>query len=252
MNRALLGTLVLVAAVGARAADEERWRVAVGAIRDGDPVAGVRTLWELAGEEMTSPSLFWNWAQAAAARGEVGEAIWALLRCQELDPGDPAARRELERLRQIAQLSPAETAPQPWGELARQARRWRAGTLAVIFFALSLLGHAAARWLLPAARWPVAGAWVAFVLAMLLSVPTTLVPWVARPLATVVRAGAPLLDAASPHAGTLATLRVGEVVPILTRSGRYLRIQDSSGARGWALVEQVWPLEELPPREALP
>ena len=61
----------------------------------------------------------------------------------------------------------------------------------------------------------------------------------AWPTGAVVRRGAPLLDAASPTAEALGTLREGEVVPILETSGDYLRVEDSSGARGWALTRDV-------------
>ncbi len=252
MKRSAAALVVALAATLAVAETaEERFRAATGAVRSGDLAAGVRAFRELAAAGVASPSLYWNWAQAAAARGQLGEAVWALLRCRQLDPADSSVARELQRLRQLASLSPAETSPQPLAELARHARRLKAGSLTVALFVLSVLLHGAARWWLRAARWPVLGAWASLVLALLLVVPVALAPWVARPLATVVRAGVPMLDAASPHAGILTTLREGEVVPILTRSGSYLRIQDSSGARGWALAEEVWPLDEVPPPSAL-
>ncbi len=252
MRRLAVALIAAVAATSAPAETaEERFRAATSAVRSGDAPAGVRLFRELASTGVASPSLYWNWAQAAAARGHLGEAVWALLRCRQLDPGDGSVARELHRLRQLANLSPAETSPQPLAELAHHAHRFRAGSLTVALFALSLLLHVAARWLLPAARWPVAGAWTALALALVLAVPAALAPWAARPLAAVVRPGAPILDAASPTAGILATLREGEVVPVLTRSGPYLRIQDSSGARGWALAEEVWPLDEVPPPSAI-
>ena len=37
----------------------------------------------------------------------------------------------------------------------------------------------------------------------------------------------------------MGTLREGEVVPVLEASGDYLRVEDSSGARGWALAADV-------------
>jgi len=61
----------------------------------------------------------------------------------------------------------------------------------------------------------------------------------ARPTGAVVRRGAPLLDAASPTAQSVGTLREGEVVPILEASGHYVRVEDSSGARGWAAAADV-------------
>lgn len=251
--RGLAASVAVFLVAGWAAADPsaERFRAATAAVRGGDAAAGIRTFRALAAEGVESPTLYWNWAQAAAMRGEVGEAVWALLRCRILSPGDASVERELARLRQLAQLTPAETAPQPWAELAHQARRFRLGSLAVVFFVLSVLCHGTARWLQRAARWPVVGAWAALGLALLLALPAGVAPVAARPVATVVRSGAPLLDAAAPNATPLATLRVGEVVPILSRSGPYLRIQDSSGARGWALADLVWPLKEVPPADAL-
>ena len=55
----------------------------------------------------------------------------------------------------------------------------------------------------------------------------------------MVRRGAPLLDAASPTGEPVGTLREGEVVPILETSGGHVRVEDSSGARGWALASDV-------------
>ena len=64
----------------------------------------------------------------------------------------------------------------------------------------------------------------------------------ARPTGVVVRRGAPMLDAASPTAEAVGTLREGEVVPVLERSGAYVRVEDSSGVRGWAMSGDVRPL----------
>jgi SH3 domain-containing protein len=64
----------------------------------------------------------------------------------------------------------------------------------------------------------------------------------------VVRRGAPLFDAASPTAETVGTLREGEVLPILESSGGYVRVEDSSGARGWALASDVRTLVKPPAR----
>ena len=68
----------------------------------------------------------------------------------------------------------------------------------------------------------------------------------ARPTAVVVRRGAPLLDGASPAAQPIGALRQGEAVPVIERSAAYLRVEDSSGARGWAHVDDVWPLDRPP------
>jgi Bacterial SH3 domain len=70
----------------------------------------------------------------------------------------------------------------------------------------------------------------------------------ARPTAVVVRRGAALLDQASPTAEAVGTLREGEVVPVLDESDEYLRIEDSSGARGWAFATDVRRLDRPPAR----
>jgi hypothetical protein len=59
----------------------------------------------------------------------------------------------------------------------------------------------------------------------------------------VVRRGAPLLDSASPTGAAIGSLRQAEVVPLLERTASYVRVEDSSGARGWAHADDVWPLE---------
>jgi hypothetical protein len=61
----------------------------------------------------------------------------------------------------------------------------------------------------------------------------------ARPTGVVIRRGAPVLDAASPTAEPIGSLREGEVVPVLESSGGYVRIEDSSGVRGWASAADV-------------
>ncbi len=249
--RVLALVLACAATWAAAGPPEERFREATAAVRDGDAVAGIRVFRELAAEGVASPSLYWNWAQAAAARGRVGEAMWALLRCRQLEPGDASVRRELDRLRQLVNLSPAELAPQPLAEVGQLARRWQLGWAAILLLALSVGLHATARWLAPGARWPVLGTWVTLGVGVVLALPAGLVPKLTHPQGTVARAGASLYDAASPHAMRLGTLREGEVVPILARSGAYLRVEDSSGARGWALADEVWPLDDLPPAEAL-
>ena len=71
-------------------------------------------------------------------------------------------------------------------------------------------------------------------------------------MTVIVTADAPLFDAASTTAETIATLREGEVVPIIETSGDYLRIEDSAGSRGWALPRDVWRLDRGPRPRALP
>ena len=65
----------------------------------------------------------------------------------------------------------------------------------------------------------------------------------AKPLAVVVAGDASLHDQASPQARPLSPLREGEVVPVLERSGDWLRIEDASGARGWARAADVRELQ---------
>ena len=44
----------------------------------------------------------------------------------------------------------------------------------------------------------------------------------------------------------LGALRQGEVVPVIEKSDDYVRVEDSSGARGWAHRDDVWPLDHRP------
>ena len=62
-------------------------------------------------------------AEAERARGGVGAALWALLRARELAPADAAIGREIEHLRQAANLDVAELAPEPLGDLTRNVLR---------------------------------------------------------------------------------------------------------------------------------
>jgi hypothetical protein len=183
-----------------------------------------------------SASLFWNWAQAARARGAAGEALWALLRARDLEPGDRAVAGEIEEVRAALGLDAAEIAPEPLVAVSRLARRFGLAWLAVALAVLSLLAHAASRF----ARLAGAGAlgWTTTVLALCAALTVLLGAW-ARPTGVVVRRGAPLLPAASPSAESAGSLREGEVVPILDTSAGYVRLEDSSGARGWALGEDV-------------
>lgn len=231
-----------LASTGAHAAAPDpsadaRFREANELARAGDYPKAIALYEELARAGTESASLCWNWGQAAAARGATGEALWALLRARELDPGDRAVLRDIERLREAANLDPAEIAPEPLAAAARLARRYRLDFLAFLVLLVSLGAHVAA-FLSPAARWMRPLLWMSLTLGLLLAAVPGAAAF-ARPTGVVLRRGAPLLDAASPTAEAVGALREGEVVPILQRSGGYLRVEDSSGARGWASAEDV-------------
>ena len=217
-----------------------RFHEANALARAGDYPKAIEGYAQLAQGE-SSPSLFWNWAQAARARGAAGEALWALLRARDLEPGDRAIAREIEEVRAELGLDVAEIAPEPLSAVARFAHRFALGWLSALLLLLSVLAHAAARFT-RAARTS-ALAWTAAGLAIVAATPA-LLSGLERPQGVVVRRGAPLLPSASPTATAAGTLREGEVVPILDESGGYVRLEDSSGARGWALAEDVRRLRE--------
>ena len=257
-SRRRLGGAVRMAAVlaalsawaaGASAADpEQRFREATALARAGDYPAAVTVYRELAAGGRESGSLYWNWAQAAQARGAAGEALWALLRGREVEPGDAAAAREIERLRSALNLDPAELSPSALSGVGRLARRGHLALIAVILLVASLGVHVVAR-LARSWRWPVAAAWLSF----LLGIVAAAFVWLgslAPPTAVVVRRDVPLADAASATASVLGTMREGEAVPVLDVSGPYLRVQDSSGARGWVLAEDVRRLDQPLPAGA--
>jgi hypothetical protein len=239
------GLLVALLGPGAHAAlstpeAQARFRQANEMARSGDYPKALGVYRELAEAGSEGPSLYWNWAQAASARGSQGEALWALLRARDLDPGDHAVTREIERVREAVNLDRAEIAPEPLSAAARFARRFRLDLVAAALFGLSVLLHLTAR--LAARDWGRTAASVALGLG-LLAATAPIAGSFARPTAVVVRRGAPLLDQASPTAEVVGSLREGEVVPILDASGVYLRIEDSSGARGWAVGSDVRRLE---------
>lgn len=229
----------------AAAGPTERFREASDLARTGDYPKAVAVYQELASAGAESASLYWNWGQVASARGAVGEALWALLRARELDPGDGAVRREIERLREAANLDPAEIAPEPLAAVARTSRRFHLDLVALSLLGASLLLHAAGR-LLPSPGRTVSSGWMALSLGAAVAL-MPLAGSLARHTGVVLRRGAPMGDSASPTSEALGTLREGEVVPILDRSAGYLRIEDSSGARGWARFEDVRPLDGPPP-----
>lgn len=240
-RRLALAFVALLPLAAGAATPDERFREATAQARAGDLPRALQAYGELAADGHESASLYWNWAQAAEARGATGEALWALLRAREIEPGERAVPREIERLRESSNLDLAEISPEPFLALARLGRRFHLGPLALLLLAAALGLHAAARWL-TLARWPVTAGWAAVALGLLSAAPP-LLGSLARPVGVVVTRGAALLDSASPEAAALGSLREGEVVPLLERSGGYLRVEDSSGARGWARAEDVRPLE---------
>jgi hypothetical protein len=240
------GAVLAIAAPSPAASPQQRFREAGELARGGDYPKAVAVYESLATAGSESASLYWNWAQVASARGATGEALWALLRARELDPGDRAVGREIERLREGANLDRAEIAPDPLATVARASRRFRLGLLATLLLATSLIAHAGLKWRRPAPR-RTAVTWTALGLGLALAV-GPVVGSFARPTGTVVRRDAPLLDAASPTAEPVGTLREGEVVPILETSGGYVRVEDSSGARGWALAGDVRSIVAAPKR----
>jgi len=243
-----IGLGLVVAALSASAVGAspgpDRFREANGLARAGDYPKAIALYGEIAASGTESASLYWNWAQAARARGASGEALWALLRARELDPADSAVLRDLEKVREAANLDPAEIAPQPLAAIARFGRRFRLDLAIVGLLALSLLAHALSR--LAGGDRRLAGTAGATSALALVLVSLAVLGSLGRPSGVVVLRNAPLLDAASPTAEAVGALREGEVVPILEASGDYVRIEDSSGARGWALSTDVRRLDAPP------
>ena len=242
---AVLGGTVLAGPLGpVPGGREDRFRAANELARVGDYPKAVGGYAALAGSGAESASLYWNWAQAASARGASGEAIWALLRARELEPGDRAVTRDIQRLRESLNLDPAEIAPEPLSGIARASRRLHLDLLAALLLALSVGVHGLAR----LGRRPRAAVAAAGVL-LALGLAAAAVPFAgsfARPTAAVVQRGAPLFDAASPAAEPTGSLREGEVVPVLEASGVWLRVEDTAGARGWARSADVRRLDRAP------
>jgi hypothetical protein len=242
---AVLGVPGLAGALGIVAASlEDRFRAANELARVGDYPKAVGEYAALARSGAESASLYWNWAQAASARGAPGEAIWALLRARELEPGDRAVARDVQRLRESLNLDPAEIAPEPLAGVARASRRLHLDLLAAVLLALSVGVHVLAR----LRAGPRAAAAAAGVL-LALGLAAAAIPFAgsfARPTAAVVRRGAPLFDAASPAAEPTGSLREGEVVPVLEASGGWLRVEDNAGARGWARAGDLRRLDRAP------
>lgn len=185
----------------------------------------------LAKDGVKAPSLYWNWAQAASASGRKGEALWAFMSSRELTPGDSSMIREVERLRGELGLDPSEISLGFLGDLRMLARRFHFDALAIAAFLLSMLAVMGKK------------SRSSLSLASLLAGLLLLAPFVAgswrEPRGVVVQKDAPLVDAARSDAVALASLREGEVVPLLGEEGEYVKIQDASGARGFAHKNDV-------------
>jgi hypothetical protein len=245
MRRALAALLLLVAATITAQDADGRFRAANEAARAGDLLRAVEEYRAVAVAGGESASLYWNWAQVASRRGALGEALWALLRGRAVEPGDGRLGREIERLREAASLQPAELAPEPLGAVARLGRRLRLGWVALAAAVASVLCHAVAR--RSRAPWAGRAVWASSALALAVGA-VPLAGALGRPTAVVAVPGAALLESASASAATVGELREGEVLPVLAESAGYLRVEDSSGARGWARQSDVWPLDRPPGR----
>ncbi len=178
----------------------------------------------LAGEGVRAPALYWNWGQAASAGGRKGEALWALLRAQDLAPRDSSINREMERLRGELGLDPSEMSRGLVGDARALARRFRFDLIAIALMVASLIAAMG--------RKP-RGAFLLFLSGLVLLSPI-LGGSGRESRGVVVQRNAPLVDVPRADAVALANLREGEVVPILGEEGDYLKIQDASGARGFA------------------
>jgi len=233
----LLAALALAAPLAVSAPADGRFRAANELARAADYPKAIAAYAELARSGSESASLYWNWAQSAAASGAQGEALWAMLRARELDPGDRAVSREVERLRDALNLDRAEIAPEPLAAAGRFSRRFRLDLVSAVLLLLSVVAHAALRLRGRTGSERALGP-LLLVLGVLAAVPAVAGSF-ARPTAAVVRRGASLFEAASPTASAIGTLREGEVVPVLEATGEWLRVEDNAGARGWARAADV-------------
>jgi hypothetical protein len=235
MRRLLIAAVLLKLTLGA-ASLEAQTEAPAAAFRKANEKAAL-SRWDeaieeygrLAAEGARAPALYWNWAQAAAASGKKGEAVWALLRAQDLAPHDSSITREMERLRAELGLDPSELSRGFLGDVCSLARRFRFDGLALLVSAVSLLF---------ALRRKPRAALSAALLGLVLIAPFFMVSW-RESRGVVVRRDAPLVDVPRQDAVALANLREGEVVPILEEQGDYVKIQDASGARGFARKDDV-------------
>jgi len=185
----------------------------------------------LADSGVRAPSLYWNWSQAASANGRQGEAVWSLMCARQLVPGDESVHREIERLRAELGLDPSEISLGLAGDALLVSRRFHLEVFAALAFIVTLIGTVSRR--LRTA--PSLGFFLAGVLF--------LAPfWMGSfqgSRAVVIRKDAPLVDIPRNDAVPLATLREGEVIPVLAEEGDYFKVQDASGARGFAHKSNV-------------
>ncbi len=240
----VLGTIVVPATA---ASPEDVFRVANAHARSGDYPKACVMYQQLAGSAPDSASLYWNWAQVAAARGAAGESLWALLRAREADPWDPAVAREIERVREGLNLDAAEIEPEPLAALARGVRPLRLEWSVLVLLLVSLLSQTCAQ-VARDARWKTRSRWAAWgILGLALALfGLSALAVTASSTGVVVRRNAPLLEAASATASPVGVLREGEVLPIRGQSGEYLKVQDSSGARGWVASGDLRRLDQRP------
>jgi hypothetical protein len=185
----------------------------------------------LARAGVRAPSVYWNWAQAASASGRKGEALWALLCARALSPTDSSINRELERLRAELGLDPSEVSLGLLGDARIIALRFRFDWLAGTAVLLSIGS------LFRKQKHPPLS--LASLLIGVLLITPVLAASGAERRGVVVQKDAPLVDTPSQDAVALANLREGEVVPLLGEEGDYLKIQDASGARGFAHQNDV-------------
>ena len=234
----------------ARPTRRSRFRQGNELARAGDYPKALAAYRELAAAGAEGPRSTGTGRRPPRREASQGEALWALLRARELDPGRPRrGARDRARARG-GQPRPGRDRPRAPGRrrslrppLPARPRRGRP--------ARPLRAPAPRRARPRPARWGSVSAGVAFALG-LLAAGAPVAGSFARPTAVVVRRGAPLLDQASPTAEAVGSLREGEVVPVLDASGDYLRIEDSSGARGWAVGSDVRRLDRPRRAEAAP
>jgi hypothetical protein len=173
-----------------------------------------------------APTLYWNWAQAASAGGKKGEALWAQLSARDMTPFDSGMHREIERLRGELGLDPSEVSLGFLGDSRLLARRFRFDGIAIVAFLASIL--------LTLGKKPRRSLSLGVFLVGLLLLTPFFAGAFREPRGVIVQKDAPLMDAPKDDAIALANLREGEVVPLLGEEGEYVRIQDASGARGFA------------------